>query len=167
MEVISRAAGLEPFAECAEILKSLNITSLDNGDCVLTSAGNLSKLNNGIIHAVGPVYSEKQDEKAAKELESAYYSSLQLATGKHLLQNSHVSKKMLETFHPFKTIAFPSISTGLFHYPIEKASKIALKAIERFINDHPDTLDEVIFVFLPLEKDHQKTATFYISALDQ
>ena len=46
-----------------------------------------------------------------------------------------------------KTIAFPSISTGVYGYPIEKASKIALREIEAFLKDHPEIEKVVVVCF--------------------
>ena len=58
----------------------------------------------------------------------AYRNSLTLAVAKGL-----------------KTIAFPSISTGAYGYPIEKASRVALRAVREFL-EKKDRLDEVVFV---------------------
>lgn len=52
---------------------------------------------------------------------------------------------MLAVSKELKTIAFPSISTGAYGYPIEKACKIALATIKEFV-EKEDKLDEVIFV---------------------
>ena len=68
-----------------------------------------------MIHTVGPIYRDgKHDE--AKLLASAYESSLEIVVKKGI-----------------KTIAFPSISTGAYGYPINEAAEIALKTVMHFI----------------------------------
>ena len=85
---------------------------IKTGEAILTSGYNLKAKY--IIHAVGPIYSN-DDIKDSKLLYSAYYNSLRVAEENNL-----------------QSIAFPSISTGVYGYPIDKASLIALKAIKEF-----------------------------------
>jgi len=140
---IRKAAGKEPFAECRTILEAEGRTSIEVGDARATGSGNLSKKGiKQIIHAVGPQGSGES------ELRSAYRTSLLLA-----VQNGH------------KTIAFPSISTGIYGYPIQEAAETALNEVELFLLEYPDSLDEVRFVFLDPSKDPQKTATYYFNSL--
>ena len=80
------------------------------GDAIITKGYNLKAKY--IIHAVGPVY---RDDSSSIYLEKAYYNSLKLADDYNL-----------------KTIAFPSISTGIYGYPLEKASKIAINTIKKY-----------------------------------
>jgi O-acetyl-ADP-ribose deacetylase len=80
-----------------------------------------------IIHTVGPVWNggkNKEDELLA----SCYRNSLQLAEENGI-----------------KTIAFPAISTGVYHFPLERASKIAVKEVKEFLSRN-DLIDTVIFV---------------------
>ncbi len=80
-----------------------------------------------VIHAVGPVWyggNRREDEI----LKNAYLSSLKLARAKQL-----------------KSIAFPSISTGAYHFPKERAARIAIETIKSFINNNTYP-DEIIFV---------------------
>ena len=91
----------------------------------MTSGGNLQARY--VIHTVGPVWhGGKQSEQAL--LAEAYKNTLKLAVSKGL-----------------KTVAFPSISTGAYGYPIEKASKTALEAVKEFLQEE-DKLEEVLFV---------------------
>ena len=98
----------------------------DVGNAVITTAGNLNA--HYVIHTVGPIYSPGNDCQATL-LYNAYYNTLTLGA-------SHAD---------ILTIAFPSISTGVYGYPFREASIIALKAIEDFtaINSH---YEKIIFV---------------------
>jgi len=87
------------------------------GSAVITSGGNLKA--RFVIHAVGPRYSGSP--KDPELLSSAYRKSLELCT-----QNK------------ISTIAFPSISTGIYGYPVDEASRIALKTVMDYLNNHPE-----------------------------
>lgn len=95
------------------------------GEARITTAGNLP--SKYVIHTVGPIYhgGEMGEEKL---LYNAYYNSLKLASEYNL-----------------KTISFPSISTGAYGYPIEKAVEVVLKAIKDFL-DADDVLEEINFI---------------------
>ena len=121
---IHRAAGTAIKEECRKI------GYCNTGEAVITSAGNLEAKY--IIHTVGPVYTKNNNEQQ-KLLYNAYYKSLQL--GKE---------------YNAKTIAFPSISTGVYGYPFIEASTIALQAINDFIINNCN-YDEIIFVLFSTE----------------
>jgi O-acetyl-ADP-ribose deacetylase (regulator of RNase III) len=87
------------------------------GSAVITGGGNLKAKY--VIHAVGPRYSGSL--KDPELLSGAYRKSLELCS-----QNK------------ISSIAFPSISTGIYGYPVEEASKIALKTVADYLNDHPE-----------------------------
>src|SRR4030065_1263184 len=87
------------------------------GSAVITTGGNLKAKY--VIHAVGPRYSGSP--KDAELLSSAYRKSLELCT-----QNK------------IDSIAFPSISTGIYGYPVEEASRTALKTVIDYLKEHPD-----------------------------
>jgi len=87
------------------------------GSAVITSGGNLRAKY--VIHAVGPRYSGSP--KDAELLSSAYRKSLECCT-----QNK------------ISSIAFPSISTGIYGYPVEEASRIALKTVTDYLKEHPE-----------------------------
>ncbi len=87
------------------------------GSAVITGGGNLKAKY--VIHAVGPRYSGSP--KDAELLSSAYRKSLELST-----QNK------------ISSIAFPSISTGIYGYPVEEASRIALKTVMDYLKNHPE-----------------------------
>ena len=87
------------------------------GSAVITSGGNLKAKY--VIHAVGPRYSGSP--KDPELLASAYQKSLELCT-----QNK------------ISSMAFPSISTGIYGYPVGEASRIALKTVIDYLKDHPE-----------------------------
>jgi len=87
------------------------------GSAVITSGGNLK--SKYVIHAVGPRYSGTP--KDPDLLSSAYRKSLELC-----MQNK------------ISSIAFPSISTGIYGYPVEEASRIALRSVMDYLKDHPE-----------------------------
>ena len=110
------------------------------GSAVITSGGNLKAKH--VIHAVGPRYSGSP--KDAELLSSAYRKSLELCS-----QNK------------ISSIAFPSISTGIYGYPVEEASKIALKTVVDYLEDHPE-IKLVRFVLFD-----SKTLSVYQEALKE
>ncbi len=109
---IHRAGGPSIMAELRAKYKGC-----PTGSAVITGAGNLKAKY--VIHAVGPRYSGS--EKDRELLSSAYQKSLELCTQ-----------------HKISSIAFPSISTGVYGYPVEEASRIALKTVINYLKDHPE-----------------------------
>ncbi len=87
------------------------------GSAVITGGGHLKAKY--VIHAVGPRYSGSPRD--ADLLSSAYRKSLDLCT-----QNK------------IDSIAFPSISTGIYGYPVEEASRIALRTVIDYLKEHPE-----------------------------
>ncbi len=131
---IREAGGPEIFAECRQFYKRCA-----TGEAVITGGGQL--LARHVIHAVGPVYGVRGDE--AELLAGAYRHSLRLAA-----ENKLVS------------IAFPSISTGIYGYPLDEAAPIALGTIAEFVRSHPHNLQLVRFVLFD-----DKTRDAYEDAL--
>ncbi len=160
---IYHRAGATPFQECKEILAKRNITHIPTGDAVMTLSGKLAPTIRSVIHAVGPVYSATADElMQAAQLQNAYTSSLELITA----PNEHPEKLSSSTLRESgRSIAFPSISTGYFFYPIQEAAALAMQAVKHFIQNHPMALDEVRFVFLN-DAGGKKTAAAYQKALE-
>jgi len=117
---IHRAGGPEILAECRQI------GGCPTGDARITRGGKLPA--RWVIHAVGPVYRDGRHGEPAL-LASAYQRSLEVA-GEHAL----------------RTVAFPSISTGAYGYPIAAAADVALGTVARFIAGRPGVLDLVRFV---------------------
>jgi len=122
---IHRKGGPKILEECKKIRKTDWPEGLPTGKAVITSGGKLKAQY--VIHTVGPIWrGGNRDEP--RLLSDAYRNSLELAVSREL-----------------KTIAFPSISTGAYGYPVEKASRIALKTVKSFLEEK-DGLEEVRFV---------------------
>jgi O-acetyl-ADP-ribose deacetylase (regulator of RNase III) len=122
---IHRRGGPEILEECKRIRATEWPQGLPTGKAVMTSGGNLKARH--VIHTVGPVW--RGGNRGEPELlRQAYQNSLRLAVDKGL-----------------KTVAFPSISTGAYGYPVEDASLVALKAVKEFL-EKEDSFDEVVFV---------------------
>lgn len=120
---IHRAGGPTILEECMKIRDRQG--GCPTGEAVITSAGNMPARY--VIHTVGPVWKGGQNDEVIL-LAKAYQNSLKLA---------------LE--HPIKTIAFPNISTGIYHFPKDLAAQIAIHEVEAFLAAHDD-LEEVIFI---------------------
>lgn len=117
---IHKAAGARLLEEC----KDLN--GCPTGEARMTKGYDLPAKY--VIHTVGPVWKDGKHNEP-ELLASCYRNSLELAK-KYRLQ----------------TIAFPSISTGAYRFPIEKAAPIAIRTVNGFIKDDPATLEKIIFV---------------------
>lgn len=111
---IHRAGGPQILAECKEIVKRQG--KLPPGEAVITSGGNLPAAY--VIHTVGPIWQGGNKEEPLL-LRNAYFNSLQLAKDKGI-----------------KTVAFPSISTGAYGYPLEQAARVALTTLLEFLKEH-------------------------------
>ncbi|KQS52620.1 O-acetyl-ADP-ribose deacetylase [Flavobacterium sp. Leaf359] len=119
---IHRKGGKQILEECIAIRNRQG--GCDVGQAVITKAGNLpSKF---VIHTVGPVWNGDKEEKK-KLLADCYKNSLELA-----LENN------------IKTIAFPNISTGIYHFPKDKAAEIAIQAVKEF--SRKEEFEKIIFV---------------------
>lgn len=122
---IHRKGGPKILEECKRIRATEWPDGLPTGKAVITSGGDLRVKY--VIHTVGPVWHGGFGDEA-KLLAEAYRNSLRLAVSKGL-----------------KAIAFPSISTGAYGYPIEKACKIALTTVKEFL-EKGNKLKKVVFV---------------------
>ena len=117
---IHHAAGPELLAECS------TLHGCETGEAKITRAYNLPC--DYVIHTVGPIwYGGNNDED--KLLASCYYNSMKIA-----VENG------------IRTIAFPSISTGVYCFPVERAAKIAVDTVHRFLQENPDSFDLVEWV---------------------
>lgn len=116
---IHRAAGPKLLAEC----KTLN--GCATGMAKITKGYQLPAKH--IIHTVGPVYRDGQHQEP-ELLASCYVESMRLAQQ-----------------HQAKTIAFPAISCGVYHFPVDQAAKIAIEIISNILDENND-IEMVYFV---------------------
>ena len=123
---VAKACGMGVFEECTKYLQGK--ASVEEGHAVITSAGNLKTVKH-VIHAVGPKWDSGKAAECDKALYNAYYNSLLLADENKLA-----------------SIAFPSLSTGIFGYPKDRAAPIAIRAVKEFISAHAQsTVKSIIF----------------------
>ncbi|MGD0644828.1 MAG: O-acetyl-ADP-ribose deacetylase [Candidatus Bathyarchaeia archaeon] len=130
---IHRKGGPKILEECRLIRATEWPDGLPTGKAVITSGGNLNAKY--VIHTVGPVWLGGFHVEA-ELLKQAYKNSLRLAVAKGL-----------------KTIAFPSISTGAYGYPIGDASHIAIITVKEFL-EKEDKLEKVVFALFS-ERDFE------------
>ena len=122
---IHRAGGPSILAECKKIVSKIG--RLPAGKAVITTAGRLP--SKYVIHTVGPVYGGG-GRGEAETLSRCYRDSIRLAND-----------------HGISTVAFPSISTGVYGYPTDEAAPVALKAVLEAISQatHVSTVRFVLF----------------------
>lgn len=117
---IHRAAGSKLLEEC------ITLHGCETGEAKITKAYNLPC--EYVIHTVGPIWNggiSREDELLA----NCYYNSMKLAMDNGI-----------------RNIAFPSISTGVYSFPVELAAKIAVNTINRFLQENPEKFDLVEWV---------------------
>ena len=121
---IHRAGGPGVMADLAKMYGRSR--HCPTGSAVVSDAGDLPA--RVVIHAVGPVW---RGGSAGEPdlLASAYRTSLDLAADEGC-----------------RSVAFPSLSTGAYGYPVEEAAGIAIRTVEDWIAEHPDALESITFV---------------------
>lgn len=127
---IHRAAGPKLLVECS------TLGGCKTGQAKITKAYNLPC--DYVIHTVGPVWNggKKNEEEL---LAACYYNSMQIA-----MENG------------IRTIAFPSIATGVYRFPVDLAAKIAVSTVAKFFEEHEEQFDLVEWVLFD-----EKTASAY------
>ena len=121
---IHQAGGPAILEECRKIVAKRG--RLPTGRAVITTGGNLKAKQ--VIHTVGPIWQGGNKGEAAL-LESAYRESLKLAAEQKLT-----------------SVAFPSISTGVYGYPVAEAARVAIGAVVSFLSGPVTPVKEVVFV---------------------
>jgi O-acetyl-ADP-ribose deacetylase len=109
---IHRAGGPEILKDCEKI------GGCPTGEARITAGGRLKAAH--VIHAVAPFYGDGT-RREADLLAGAYRSSLELASR-----------------HNIRSIAFPSLGTGAYRYPVPRAARIALATVMEYLQDHPE-----------------------------
>ena len=109
---IHRAGGPEILEKCRQI------GGCPTGEARITTGGRLTA--RWVIHTVGPIYRDGS-HREPELLVNAYRNSLALASA-----------------HAIRSVAFPSISTGAYGYPVAEAARIALSTVITFLNTHPE-----------------------------
>jgi O-acetyl-ADP-ribose deacetylase (regulator of RNase III) len=133
--------GVEILEECKKIRATIWPDGLPAGYAAITCGGNLNA--KWVIHTVGPIW-QGGLQGEAELLRQAYRNSLKLAEAKGL-----------------KTIAFPSISTGAYRYPIEAASQVAFKAMKNFL-EKENSIEKVFMVLFS-----EQVLEVYLAAAEQ
>lgn len=131
---IHRAAGPELLAECR------TLGGCKTGEAKITKGYKLPAKY--VIHTPGPVW-HGGSRGEPELLRSCYRSCLELAS-----ENG------------CKTVDFPSISTGVYHFPLDKASQIAIKVISEYLFEHPE-IERVRMVCFD-----ERTKEYYENALE-
>ncbi|MHA4809207.1 O-acetyl-ADP-ribose deacetylase [Flavitalea flava] len=119
---IHRKGGPAILEACREIRNKQ--VKCKTGEAVITTAGNLP--SKYVIHTVGPVWNGGSSKE---EL---------------LLKNCYTNSLLLALQHTIESIAFPNISTGIYHFPKEKAAEIAISVVREF--EHKNLIKRLLFV---------------------
>ncbi|TGD83163.1 O-acetyl-ADP-ribose deacetylase [Hymenobacter wooponensis] len=136
---IHRAGGPEILEACRKLRASHYGSGLVTGEAVLTTAGRLPARY--VIHTVGPVWNGGHLHEP-ELLANCYRNSLQLAQEKGVA-----------------SVAFPSISTGIYGYPKPDAAAIAVQEVRQFMRLHAQPQEVVFVVF------DEESFTLYEQAL--
>ena len=123
---IHRRGGPAIVEACTVIRRDQYPDGLPTGQAVTTTGGNLPAHH--VIHTVGPIWRDGHQGEAGL-LADAYRNSLEQAHQ-----------------HGLRTVAFPSISTGIYGFPIERAAPLALGTAAEAVRRHPGAFDEIRFV---------------------
>ena len=130
---IHRKGGPKILDECKRIRAAEYPNGLPTGKAVITGAGNLQAKK--VIHTVGPIW------RGGNYCEP------------ELLGQAYLNSLMLLSINRLQTIAFPSISTGAYGYPVKDASRVALQKVKEFlfVQDESSEVVFVLFSFRDLE----------------
>lgn len=134
---IHRAAGPELLTECR------TLHGCETGGAKITKAYNLPC--DYVIHTVGPIWNGGRNREE-ELLSNCYFNSMKLARDNGI-----------------RSIAFPSISTGAYSFPVVFAAKIAVRTVARFLHENPDSFDLVEWVLFDTQTEsvYEAEVTLY------
>ena len=134
---IHRAAGPELLTECR------TLHGCETGEAKITKAYNLPC--DYVIHTVGPIWNGGRNREE-ELLSNCYFNSMKLARDNGI-----------------RSIAFPSISTGAYSFPVVLAAKIAVRTVARFLHENPDSFDLVEWVLFDTQTEsvYEAEVTLY------
>lgn len=118
-------AGIRLRLECNQIMKGLNY-NLSVSESFITNAYNLP--SDYVIHTVGPAIRNNVTQHDKQQLFDCYINSLQIANDNNL-----------------ESISFPCISTGVFRFPNDLASRIAISAVIKYMDEHETSFKKIVF----------------------
>ena len=122
---IHRKGGKEILAECKKIRAERYPDGLPTGQAVATTAGELPA--RWVVHTVGPVYAKSEDRSG-------------------LLADCHRNSLRIAAELGARTVSFPAISTGVYGWPVESASEIALRTASEVLDRDSGSVHTVRFV---------------------
>lgn len=122
---INTYAGVPLRLECNEYMKTIDY-NLPTGEAFITKAYNLPAQH--VIHTVGPIIQSKVNDSHKKLLSNCYKNCLRLA------QENNI-----------RTIAFCSISTGVFRFPKDLACQIAIQTVDDYLDEYGENFDKIVF----------------------
>jgi O-acetyl-ADP-ribose deacetylase (regulator of RNase III) len=131
---IHRAAGPNLLKECR------GLGGCKTGEAKITKGYDLPSRH--VIHTVGPVWNNGK-YREPELLAACYRNSLELAKE-----------------HSLKTVAFPSIFTGAYRFPIDQAAAIALKTVKSFLEAHPGVFEKILFALFSSQDLEIYTRTY-------
>lgn len=132
---IHRAAGRELLEECR------TLRGCETGQAKITKAYQLPCRH--VIHTVGPIW-RGGDCNEGRLLADCYHNSLEVAAS-----------------HELRSVAFPSISTGVYSFPVEKAAKIAVATVDKYLEEYKGVFDRVTWVLFD-----ERTKQIYETEID-
>lgn len=128
---IHRAAGKGLLEECR------TLHGCNTGEAKITKGYNLKAKH--VIHTVGPIWEDKYDKNPSEAVD--------------LLSNCYKNSLLLAENNQLKTVAFPCISTGVYHFPNELAADVAIKTVREFLKSSQFVKEVTVCCFL--DKDLQ------------
>lgn len=166
---INEVAGDPPFDECQKLKQKRKIKKIQPGEGVVTTGGLLNKDVRApfIIHVPGPkIKSDDKGQLIVTDVEKdllkkSYTTILNLATEAPNQHPDSWSDEALAQFQQSnqpqlsRVISLPALSVGIYKFPVDQATQIALETMVEWIKNNPGKLDEIHLVFRKQDKNIQ------------